>query len=137
MTHTPDLVRKAGMIDATNSIELEVTLADIRKAKPLDPTCCAVAQALKRQGFCQAIVMRSTTYINMGSLASPSWIRFATPNSLQRELIALDRGGRFEPGDYTINPHSPARRLGAKPWRSRGKKRRHSKHHITTNIRQS
>lgn len=138
-SRVPLPVRKTGMTDASKSFQFTITQADINKAKPMDPYECAAACALKRQGFAEAIVMRATTYINHGTRRNPNWVRYATPQSLQREIIALDRGGSMEPGDFTMQAFSPARRLGAQKWRLQGKRKGNTKpryHHITPNIRE-
>lgn len=138
-SRVPALVRKTGMTDAISSFTLTITKTDINKAEPMNPYSCAAACALKRQGFAEAIVMRATTYINHGTKRNPNWVRYATPAALTREIIALDRGGSMEPGDFNMQAFSPARRLGVHRWRSSGKRKDNTKpryHHITPNIRE-
>jgi hypothetical protein len=135
-------VRGLAPKDGTKPIHLEITPKDIQKGRPLDPENCAAACALKRQGFTEAIVMRSVTYVNKGTKESPNWLRFATPNSLAREIVALDRGGRVEPGEFMVKPFNPARKLGAKTWHSRGQNgssstKPSSSRHVTVKIREA
>lgn len=133
-------LRSLAKQDAKRSLQLVINQDDIRKAKPLDPENCAAACAIKRQGFAQAIVMRSTTYVNHGTVEAPKWLRYHTPPSLAREIVALDRGGRVEPGDYLLSPHSNGRKLGYKPWKSRGGKTNKKPpiyRHVTAKIREA
>lgn len=141
MPTTPTHIRKAGLRDATRKVELEILPVDIKGAKPKDPTACAAARALKRQlGVKEVAVMRRTTYINHGEPTKPNWTRYQTPESLTREIVAIDRGGRFEGGTYRLRPFSPSARLGAHQWRSRGREdgsRKPKPYHVTTNIRET
>jgi hypothetical protein len=133
-------LRSLAKKDATKNLQLEITKIDIRHAKPLDPENCAAACALKRQGFAEAVVMRSTTYVNKGSKASPDWVRYATPASLAREIVALDRGGRVEPGTFMMQPFSEQRKLGRKPWKQRTSSTSANKRlyrHVTAKIREA
>lgn len=133
-------LRSLAKQDAKRPLQLAINQDDIRKAKPLDPENCAAACAIKRQGFAQAVVMRSTTYVNHGTVENPKWLRYATPTSLAREIVALDRGGRVEPGDYLIKPFTHTRRLGEKHWSSRTKETGQKKpvyRHVTAKIREA
>ena len=137
----PPLVRDHPLCDAQLPIELTITATDVAKAVSGDPTKCAAARALRRQlGVCQAAVMRHTTYVNYGTAKEPKWSRYATGHALGREIVAIDRGGRFEPGEFHIRPHSPASRLGTRPYTRRTKPTGHKTpraYHVTANIRES
>ena len=134
-------LRSLAKKDAKKPLQLEITKQDIVRAKPLDPENCAAACALKRQGFAEAVVMRSVTYVNRGSKESPDWIRFATPISLAREIVALDRGGRVEPGDFILKPFGTHRQLGARAWQERGSSTKPPSNrvcrHVTAKIREA
>ena len=138
---TPPEIKEAGMKDAQHEVILHITKADVKGAKPKDPGSCAAARAVRRQlGACNVQVMRSTTYINHGTDIKPKWLRYATPQALTREIVAIDRGGRFEPGDFILKPFNPGRKLGAKTWHARGdktgQKAKVRPRHFTLNIRE-
>ena len=137
----PPLIRGQPLCDADLPIELTITAIDVAKAVSGDPTKCAAARALRRQlGVCQAAVMRHTTYVNYGTAKDPKWSRYATGHALAREIVAIDRGGRFEPGEFHIRPHSTAALLGTRPYKNRtgltGNKKPRA-YHVTANIRES
>lgn len=136
----PEILKKGTLIDAEESVLLTISRKDARHAIPRDPMHCAAALACKRQLHASdAVIMRSTLYVNVGTKKKPVWVRYQTPPSLSREIVALDRGGTFEPGTYKLTPFPPKGRLGARPFKNRGTKNGEGKtpayRHITTNIR--
>lgn len=130
----PKSLRGTKITNGRKRLILSIQPCDIKGARPQDPTSCAAARALQRQGFTEAVVMRSVTYVNSGTRALPCWQRYETPEALTREIVAIDRGGRFEAGDYTLKPMRPSKhekptgpkttKKGSRPYR-----------HVTTNIR--
>ena len=122
------------VVDAVKPITLKINLSDIKKGMNKDPGHCAAALACLRQikGIDQARVHIGRTYIKKGN----KWFRYLTPLSLRSEIVAFDRGGKFEPGEYVIKPMPPAHRstnrhLTKQPSGSR--KRR--KYHVLTDVR--
>jgi len=104
--HYPDV---KFVVDAAEAVDVSVCKADIVSSKSLDPTNCAMARAIKREHRADAaIIGLSSSYIINGDKA----IRFATPQSVQREIVSFDRGHDFEPGDYYLTPKSPSNKLG-------------------------
>ena len=140
MALKPAALKGLPIRDARTSLILNIPRDDVRRAKPLNPTACAAALACQRQHGHAAIVMRSTLYINFGTDSAPDWVRFQVPTSLQREIVALDRGGKAEPGEYHIRPFCPSARLGAKPFHRstgvRNGKKTTKFRHVTTKIRE-
>lgn len=134
MTKIPKSLHGTKITNGRKRLVLNIKPCDIKGAKPKDPTSCAAARALQRQGYTEAVVMRSVTYVNSGTRALPCWQRYETPEALTREIVAIDRGGQFEAGDYTLSPVRPSKRekptgpknvkKGSRPYR-----------HLTTNIR--
>lgn len=97
------------IIDATKPVDLNVTSRDIKKADPSNPRACAFAQCLLRtEPIEEAIVWKTTAYL----VYPRRVVRYKVNGSLQNEIVALDRGGEFAPGTYTLIPFSPANRLG-------------------------
>lgn len=93
--------------DSDESIHIIVTAADDRKATKMDHTGCAMAVALKREMKVDGVIMSiSTAYLVKGTTAT----RYYVPRRTQREIVAFDRGGHFEPGTYYLT--NPTRKLG-------------------------
>jgi len=130
------------VVDATVPLPVHVTMADVRKGNTKDPGGCAAAQALMREcGFSQARVHLGRVYVEKPD----RWVRFMTPESLSREIVAYDRKGKaFEPGEYRLRPPPPTAKLGARyrapgtHGKRTGKRRVHIARvrHVTENVRQ-
>jgi len=87
------------VINATKAHKIEIKPIDITRAKGKDPGACAAAKAIIREGDCMAArVHLDRTYLEY----KKEWIRFRTPQSLRNEIIALDRGGQFYPGEHEL-----------------------------------
>ncbi len=87
--------------NAKKPIVLVITSDDVKKGATRDPASCAAALACKRQmNAAEARVHTGRTYVRI----KDEWIRFNTPVSLQKEIVAFDRGGSFEPGEYELRP---------------------------------
>lgn len=96
-------------VDATKSVEVIVEAKDCKEAKKANPTECALAKAAKRELRADAVIIGlSTSYIIKDNKA----IRFATPMSVQREIVSFDRNQDFQPGEYYLTPKSPSSKLG-------------------------
>jgi hypothetical protein len=111
--------------DAKQKIVLTITPQDVKSGAKKNANSCAAANALCRQEGCEAAkVHMSRAYIKKGK----TWYRFAVPTALKNEVLAFDRGGAFEPGEYVLNPIQPSVRLGA-PRRSPPVETRTGAHH--------
>lgn len=127
--------------DATRGLPLKITPVDCERGGVKDPGSCAAAQALLRiPGVQAARVQVSRTYVQRNG----EWKRYMTPESLSREIIAFDRGGRksFEPGEYYLRAPSPEEKLSAHRKRHQNDKRKNKPTgtrevhiHHTSNIR--
>jgi hypothetical protein len=96
--------------DAKQKIVLTITPQDVKSGAKKNSNSCAAANALCRQEGCEAAkVHMSRAYIKKGK----TWYRFAVPAPLRNEVLAFDRGGTFEPGDYVLAPVQPSVRIGA------------------------
>lgn len=134
--------------DAKEPLPVKITKNDVRLGAMKSAKACAAAQALCRQnGFTEARVHAARTYVKR---PDGKWLRYVTPPSLRAEIVAFDRGGTFEPGEYSLLPVQPSQTIGArskrkgydrgkgKEWRdARGKdpNRPKRKNHVTTGIR--
>jgi hypothetical protein len=124
------------VVDAPRNRTIHITNRDVKRGGVKDPYSCAAALACKRDlGCTEARVNVGRTYLRKGN----KWVRFLTPTSLKYEIVAFDRGGQFEPGEYVLLAPKGRERLGSSkptgPKRRRGKPRQ--SYHMTANIRTS
>ena len=96
--------------DANEKLEISITKTDIRLGAKKNSDACAAARALCRQHHAEAALVHfSRAYIKRGD----KWIRYGVPKALRGEILAFDRGGAFEPGEYVLAPVQPTVRLDA------------------------
>lgn len=87
------------MADARDPLKLEVTAADISRAEKKSPGNCGFAQACRRQYRADAAYFfRTTAWVQFGR----TMLRYMLPMSMQKELLAFDRNGTMEPGEYQL-----------------------------------
>jgi hypothetical protein len=134
MARAPYTRENMPVIDAKKPLTIRITKQDIAGANTKDPEQCVAARALKRQcKFDVAEVHLGRVFVrsNKGNIQ-----RYMTPKSLRDELVAFDRGGQFETGEYTLIPPKGTQKLGYKkptgPKKKRGKKR---SYHVVKNVR--
>jgi hypothetical protein len=98
------------VVDAKKPLKLEITRADCNLATRKNPGCCAVAKACGRELKIRGVrVHLSRLYL----LSGKAWTRYLVHSSLRSEIIAFDRGGKFQPGVYTFQAPNPNKRLGS------------------------
>ncbi len=124
------------VFDAKEPISFAVTKRDIKRGGIREPDSCAIALACKREANTTDVRIHLTySYI----LAKDHWLRYRTPACITREIVAFDRGGAFEPGEYTLLTPYTSDRIGirTKPLRKHYNKRIAPKRyvHITANVR--
>lgn len=101
--------------DATEPRKLRITTRDCSLATFKTAEACAAARAVCRwKGVKEARVHLSRVYIRIGNV----WYRYGTSRPLRSEIIAADRGGKFQPGDYWLEGIKPSQR-GPQKKRSR------------------
>src|SRR5262245_8604841 len=123
------------VMDATHPLTLKILVGDCKGGDPKHPDTCAAARAIRREHKVADVrVHLGRVYIRQNK---GNWQRYMTPKSLRSEIIAFDRGGKFEPGEYTLmRPHpshkATGKRYGGKKsqYRKTGKKR-HPRHVVT------
>lgn len=128
------------IIDAKRPITLHITPKDCANANPKEPSTCAAAKCIKRElGAIESRVHLGRVYIRQNK---GNWQRYQTPSALRNEIISFDRGGTFEPGEYTLLPIRPShlmgKRQGSKPKFTHARKnpkRKVRMKHITANVR--
>lgn len=120
--------------DAGRDQVIHITGRDVKRGDNKDPSSCAAALACKRELHCtEAQVHIGRTYVKRGR----QWLRYVTPSSLKYEIVAFDRGGQFEPGEYVLIAPKGAMKLGYEkptgPKKKQGRKR--ESYHVIAGIR--
>src|SRR5262245_20886375 len=93
------------VIDAKKPLVLTITEADIQRADVKEPSKCAVARACHRALHAiEARVHLARIYIRANK---GNWVRYMTPRAMRAEIIAFDRGGRFQPNTFRLAPPNP------------------------------
>ncbi len=122
------------VFDAGKSITVEILPEDIRKGRARSPGACAAALACKRYFKTkEAFVNVGRTYIRQ----KDHWLRYLTTGALRSEIVAVDRGGKFSPGEYTLLKPQPSRAQDTsrdKGGRSKPKVKRFP-YHLTADVR--
>lgn len=125
------------IVDAKRDLIVEVKNCDTKAARKA-PQHCAFAQACKRQekNIGAAVFLRSMAYIQRGD----KLVRYRIPSSVSKEIVAFDRGGKLEPGEYYLRKITPSyTRTGyskrKKAYKLGKRKRTVVGHHRTANIR--
>jgi hypothetical protein len=105
--------------NASRRIRFRITSRDVARAKPKDTHACAAALALKRALGADDVDVRITrTFVEKNGRVT----RYETPPALRFEATTLDRGGKFEPGDYEIKPVPPSQSTRAIAIRNKKKR---------------
>jgi hypothetical protein len=126
--------------DANTDLLLNIRDTDTKTGQR-DPANCAAAKASCRiRGVEEARVFRARVYLKFTKASGKKvWRRYLTPDALRGEIIAMDRGGQFEPDDYLLKAPMKSTRLGAYkptgPRSGRRPSRRKPPAHVVKNIR--
>lgn len=100
--------------DVKAPLYVKVTKGDVRRGTSKTARSCAIAEAIIRQyGAKEAIVQTSRAYVRTGR----TWKRFFVPEGTREQVIAFDREGTMETGEYRLSPVQPSVRLDAQPAR--------------------
>lgn len=88
------------VVDAKRSAKIVITKRDTETGDNKNPSSCAAALAAKRDvpECLSARVHIGRVYIEH----KDKWVRYLTPEALRTEIVAFDRGGSFQPGDYVL-----------------------------------
>ena len=98
------------VIDSTETIQIEITEQDTQFASRKDHGNCAVARACMKQEGTDALVHISRVFLKMKH--RNIWVRYIVKNDLRTEIVAFDRGGKFEPGIFKLYRVQPTKKLG-------------------------
>src|SRR6266550_1113348 len=99
------------VVDAKESIRINVTSRDSISARKKDPNGCALVHACVREKIADAAIIGiGFSYLIKGSKAT----RYRTSEGVGREITSFDRHQDFAEGkDYTLSKVGPSSRLGA------------------------
>ena len=88
------------VVNATKNLKIHITQRDALEGANKNPSSCAAARAVKRDA---PDCVSARVHIGRVYVETPTkWIRYKTPDSLRSEIIAFDRGGTLDPGDYLL-----------------------------------
>jgi hypothetical protein len=92
------------VVDATKPIKIKISQRDATEGATKDPGDCAAARAAKRDvpNCISARVHVGRVYVEQ----KDKWVRYFTPDALRTEIVAFDRGGTFQPGEYELKAPS-------------------------------
>lgn len=106
-TNHANFIAGKPVVNAKKTVTLHISPMDAKKGNVKDPGACAAARAaIRAVPNCIAARIHIGRAYLLGK--DGKWMRYKTPESLRGEIIAFDRGGKFQPGDYTLRPMSPS-----------------------------
>ena len=96
------------VVNGSRRITLHISGHDARTGASKAPGSCAAAKAAMREipNCTQARIHIGRAYIF--DKTKDHWLRYKTTDALRSEIVAFDRGGKFEPGDYDLKPLAPS-----------------------------
>jgi hypothetical protein len=96
------------VVNAHRKITLHISAKEANAGASKEPGSCAAALAAIREipNCTMARVHLGRAYIF--NKTKEHWVRYKTTDALRSEIIAFDRGGKFEPGEYDLRPLSPS-----------------------------
>lgn len=104
----PDVIKVS---DAKKAVNVEVSRRDINSSTVRSHKACAMAVACKRKFKADGVIISvNRAYLIKGNKAT----RFVVSPSIAREVVAFDRGGAFEVGEYKLNAVPKRERLGVR-----------------------
>ena len=93
------------VVDAKKSVKINITERDVETGNNKNPGSCAAAKAAKHSLKCiSARVHIGRVYIEQ----EKQWVRYTTPAALRTEIVAFDKGGSFQPGEYKLSAMAPS-----------------------------
>jgi ribosomal protein L16/L10AE len=102
------------VVDAVKPMILKITNDDCAKGNKKKAGSCAAARALCRSAKVEeARVHIGRVYVK----AEGKWTRYMPSPALRSEIIAFDRGGKFEPGEYKLAALQPSVRANTRKKR--------------------
>ena len=102
------VIRGKKVINAKRRVTLQISAHDARTGASKEPQSCAAAKAAMRgvPNCVEAKIHIGRAYLL--DKKHDKWVRYKTSDALRSEIIAFDRGGKFEPGEYDLIPLAPS-----------------------------
>jgi hypothetical protein len=98
------------VVDAKESITIEVTDKDNKSAFVRNHKACAMAVACKKKEHADGVIVSiSKAYVIKGSTAT----RYTVPEHATREIVSFDRSAGFSPGEYKLLAPTFNKKLGS------------------------
>ena len=127
------------VFNAKKPVKITITANDCKNGNPKHPDTCAAARCMMREFHASEVrVHLSRVYVK----TSPDkWIRYITTRPLRTEIVAFDRGGKFEPGTYHLMGVQPSRPVGKrqggtdKPKKTKRMAAARRTRHVVTDVR--
>lgn len=132
------LIEGLPAVDAKSALTIKITKTDIGRANRKEPDQCVIARCCRKMLHVkEARVHLSRVYLRTDD---SGWTRYMTSPALRDEIIAFDRGGEFEAGEYQLAPISKSSQTGKrhgsdKPSNPKKKQKPRKAPHFVANVR--
>lgn len=124
------------VINADAGTTIKITKADIGRANRKEPDQSVIARCCRRQLHVKEVrVHLGRVYLRTNET---SWVRYITPPALRSEIIAFDRGGAFEAGEYLLSSPPKSKQTNKQQGtnkRTPGAGKKKKAPHVVTNVR--
>lgn len=124
------------VVNGKGKILLKITKGDISRADRKQPDQCVIARCCRRSlKVKEARIHLGRVYLRRDDR---QWERYITSPAMRTEIVAFDRGGSFEPGDFLILPPAPSKAVGktqGTTTRTKGAGAARRAPHVVTNVR--
>lgn len=94
--------------DAKFSTTLKIHKTDVRTGKIKNPDECVVARACRRALDAREVKVHINRVYVRTNKEPKVWTRYVVPASMKQEIVAFDRGGKFEAGEFKLRAPSPS-----------------------------
>lgn len=96
------------VVNGSRRVTLHVSEREAKFGSSKNPADCAAARAAIREvpNCTKARIHLGRAYLY--DERKKHWKRYKTTDGLRSEIIAFDKGGSFEPGEYDLRPLSPS-----------------------------
>jgi hypothetical protein len=108
--------------DAKRPLKIRLSSSDIQRGKKKNNKACAFACAATHvPGVTRAYIFRTAAILEYDN----KMVRYMLSPAMRREVLAFDRGGTMEPGDYTLKHPTGGHTKEAYEARSKKRPGRH------------
>lgn len=116
--------RGLNVVDATAPLVIKVSQRDIEKATQADAGECAIAKGCKRlPGVGDVRIGASIAFVDYNDRVE----RYVLAPEDRKRIDVFDEDGYFKPGEYTLLPPPPEKKIGARVGTKPGSNTRNKK----------